>query len=58
MKPSKSQCTEKSHTHTHTHTHTDQYLVFKSNHHIKQKIGMNNTFEYRIKEMVTKEGDK
>ncbi len=39
-------------------THTDQYLDFNSNHHIKQKIGIINTFEHRINELVTEEEDK
>ena len=39
-------------------THTDQYLDFHSNHHIKQKIGIINTFDHRIKELVTEEEDK
>ena len=39
-------------------THTDQYLDFRSNHHIKQKIGIISTFEHRIKELVTTEEDK
>jgi hypothetical protein len=39
-------------------THTDQYLDFASNHHIKQKIGIINTFEHRINTLITEEGDK
>ena len=39
-------------------THTDQYLDFQSNHHIKQKIGIINTFQHRIDELVTEEEDK
>ena len=39
-------------------THTDQYLDFRSNHHIKQKIGIINTFQHRIDELVTEEEDK
>lgn len=39
-------------------THTDQYLDFRSNHHIKQKIGIINTFRHRINELVTEEEDK
>ena len=39
-------------------THTDQYLDFQSNHHIKQKIGIINTFKHRIEELVTEEEDK
>jgi hypothetical protein len=39
-------------------THTDQYLDFQSNHHIKQKIGIINTFKHRIKTLITKERDK
>ena len=39
-------------------THTDQYLDFRSNHHIKQKVGIINTFRHRINTLVTKEEDK
>ena len=39
-------------------SHTDQYLDFRSNHHIKQKIGFINTFKHRIQELVTEEDDK
>ena len=39
-------------------THTDQYLDFRSNHHIKQKIGIISTFENRIQELITTEEDK
>ena len=39
-------------------THTDQYLDFKSNHHIKQKIGIISTFRHRIEELVTEDEDK
>ena len=39
-------------------THTDQYLDFRSNHHIKQKTGIISTFEHRIKELVTTDEDK
>ena len=39
-------------------THTDQYLDFRSNHHIKQKIGIISTFEHRIQELVTTEEDQ
>ena len=39
-------------------THTDQYLDFKSNHHVKQKAGIINTFKHRIEELVTEEEDK
>ena len=39
-------------------THTDQYLDFRSNHHIKQKIGLISTFEHRVNTLVTKEEDK
>ena len=39
-------------------THTDQYLDFRSNHHIKQKIGIISTFEHRIQELITTEEDK
>ena len=39
-------------------THTDQYLDFKSNHHIKQKIGIIGTFQHRIKKLITEDEDK
>lgn len=39
-------------------THTDQYLDFRSNHHIKQKIGIISTFRHRINKLVTNEEDK
>ena len=39
-------------------THTDQYLDFQSNHHIKQKAGIINTFKHRIETLVTEEEDK
>ena len=39
-------------------THTDQYLHFNSNHHIKQKIGIIQTFRNRIDTLVTEEEDK
>ena len=39
-------------------THTDQYLDFRSNHHIKQKLGLISTFEHRVETLVTEEEDK
>ena len=39
-------------------THTDQYLDFGSNHHVKQKIGIINTFKHRISKLITEEPDK
>ena len=39
-------------------THTDQYLDYQSNHHVKQKIGIIDTFKHRIKELITEEEDK
>ena len=39
-------------------THTDQHLDFTSNHHIKQKVGIINTFEHRINTLITEEEDK
>ncbi len=39
-------------------THTDQYLDFRSNHHVKQKLGIISTFEHRVEELVTNEEDK
>ena len=39
-------------------THTDQYLDFRSNHHIKQKIGIISTFRHTINELITKEEEK
>ena len=39
-------------------THTDQYLDFRSNHHVKQKIGLISTFEHRVETLVTEEEDK
>ena len=39
-------------------THTDQYLDFKSNHHIQQKLGIISTFKHRIKTLITKDVDK
>ena len=39
-------------------THTDQYLDFTSNHHIKQKTGIYQTFEHRVEEIVTNEEDQ
>ena len=39
-------------------THTDQYLDFTSNHHIKQKTGIIQTFKNRIETIVTKEEEK
>ena len=39
-------------------THTDQYLDFKSNHHIQQKLGIIATFRNRIETLITKNEDK
>ena len=39
-------------------THTDQYLNFESNHHISQKLGIINTFQHRINNIITDEEDK
>ena len=39
-------------------THTDQYLDFKSNHHIQQKLGIVTTFKNRIETLITKDEDK
>ena len=39
-------------------THTDQYLDFRSNHHVKQKVGIISTFEKRTEELVTTEEDR
>ena len=33
-------------------------MDFRSNHHIKQKIGLISTFEHRVNTLVTKEEDK
>ena len=38
-------------------THTDQYLMFDSNHHIGQKLGILNTLNNRIDTLVTEEQD-
>ena len=39
-------------------THTDQYLNFTSNHHIKQKLGIVNTFNHRTTTIVSNEADR
>ena len=39
-------------------THTDQYLMFDSNHHIGQKLGIVSTLNHRIKTIVTTEEDQ
>ena len=39
-------------------THTDQYLDFRSNHHLKQKLGIVSTFKHRIDTLITTEQDK
>ena len=39
-------------------THTDQYLDFRSNHHISQKLGIYQTLKNRISTIVTKEEDR
>ena len=39
-------------------THTDQYLMFDSNHHIGQKLGIVSTLRNRIDTIVTTEEDK
>ena len=39
-------------------THTDQYLDWRSNHHISQKTGIIRTFKHRIETLVTDEQDK
>ena len=39
-------------------THTDQYLMFESNHHIGQKLGIVSTLKHRIGTLVTTEEDK
>ena len=39
-------------------THTDQYLDWRSNHHISQKTGIIRTFKHRIDTLVTDEADK
>ena len=39
-------------------THTDQYLNWKSNHHISQKANIIKTFEHRINTIITEEEDK
>ncbi len=39
-------------------THTDQYLDYRSNHHVKQKIGIISTFENRVQTLITTEEDK
>ena len=38
--------------------HTKQYLQFKSNHHIKQKMGIVTNFRNRIYTLITEETDK
>ena len=39
-------------------THTDQYLDFRSNHHVKQKLGIYGTFKHRACELITTEEDQ
>ena len=39
-------------------THTDQYLMFSSNHHIGQKLGIVSTLKHRIETIVTTTEDK
>ena len=39
-------------------THTDQYLLFDSNHHIGQKLGVISTLKHRIETIVTTQEDK
>ncbi len=39
-------------------THTDQYLMYESNHHIGQKLGIINTLQTRIETLVTEDEDK
>ena len=39
-------------------THTDQYLMYNSNHHIGQKLGIISTLKHRIQTIVTTEEDK
>ena len=39
-------------------THTDQYLMYNSNHHISQKIGIAQTLRRRNEKLVTKEDDR
>ena len=38
--------------------HTDQYLLFDSNHHIGQKLGVVSTLKHRIETIVTTQEDK
>ena len=39
-------------------THTDQYLDWRSNHHISQKSGIFKTFQHRIETLITEDIDK
>ena len=39
-------------------THTDQYLDYRSNHHISQKIGIAHTLKRRNERLVTKEEER
>ena len=39
-------------------THTDQYLMFDSNHHISQKLGIISTMKHRINTLITEDDDK
>ena len=39
-------------------THTDQYLMYNSNHHISQKLGIVSTMHHRINTLITEDADK
>ena len=39
-------------------THTDQYLMYESNHHIGQKLGIISTLRHRVETIVTTEEDR